>query len=266
MTASIGNGFGQVLFQPNAKTCHVRPYAFHPMYNSAVPRGSTWGAHTTNVARLRRDRPLRVLQRDRPDHRRMHAGRRRRHDRRRRRPGLPRRVAVRGADPDHGVRPRRRRLRRAVVQARLAGHVHERGARPEGARHAVRGSRCPTSHGKTLENVAFETDLARIERGEPGNRQPECDGLTGAHCVNPPPGAKFYPIYTAAKDDGMCWLQQGGPHDPGHGEHVRRERRKTEYGQAPVRPLRQTPDSRRSGWPRTSTGISTATPARTDAG
>ena len=49
MTASIANGFGHVLFQPKAKTCHVAPYAFHPMYNSAVPRGSTWGAHTTNV-------------------------------------------------------------------------------------------------------------------------------------------------------------------------------------------------------------------------
>ena len=50
MTASKANGFGQVLFQPNAKQCHVAPYAFHPMYNSAVPRGSTWGAHTSNVA------------------------------------------------------------------------------------------------------------------------------------------------------------------------------------------------------------------------
>ena len=49
MTASIANGFGQILFQPKAKTCHVRPYAFHPMYYSAVPRGTTWGAHTTNV-------------------------------------------------------------------------------------------------------------------------------------------------------------------------------------------------------------------------
>ena len=49
MTASIANGFGHILFQPNAKHCHVAPYAFHPMYNSAVPRGSLWGAHNTNV-------------------------------------------------------------------------------------------------------------------------------------------------------------------------------------------------------------------------
>ena len=43
------SGFGHILFQPNAKHCHVAPYAFHPMYNSAVPRGSLWGAHNTNV-------------------------------------------------------------------------------------------------------------------------------------------------------------------------------------------------------------------------
>ena len=49
MTASIANGFGHVLFQPDAKKCHVKPYAFHPMYDSAVPRGTTWAAHTTNV-------------------------------------------------------------------------------------------------------------------------------------------------------------------------------------------------------------------------
>src|SRR4029077_5456880 len=45
MTASKRNGFGQVLFQPNAAKCHDRPYAFHPMYNTAVPRGNTWAAH-----------------------------------------------------------------------------------------------------------------------------------------------------------------------------------------------------------------------------
>jgi hypothetical protein len=49
MTASKANGFGQILFQPKAKTCHVRPYAFHSMYSSAVPRGTTWGAHNTNI-------------------------------------------------------------------------------------------------------------------------------------------------------------------------------------------------------------------------
>ncbi len=46
MTASIANGFGQVLYEPDATECHVRPYAFHPMYDSAVePRHDVVGAH-----------------------------------------------------------------------------------------------------------------------------------------------------------------------------------------------------------------------------
>src|SRR3954453_19223676 len=49
MRASIANGFGHILFEPNATTCHVAPFAFHPMFDSAVPRGTTWGAHLTNV-------------------------------------------------------------------------------------------------------------------------------------------------------------------------------------------------------------------------
>jgi hypothetical protein len=44
---------------------------------------------------------------------------------------------------------------------------------------------------------------------------PGCDAQTGAHCVNPPPGAEFYPIYTAAHFRGTCVLQQGGTHVPG---------------------------------------------------
>ena len=63
--------------------------------------------------------------------------------------------------------------------------------------------------------MAFETDLPRIERGEPGNPLPECDANTGANCVNPPPGAQFYPLYTSTRAGGTCLLQQGGPHIPG---------------------------------------------------
>ena len=55
----------------------------------------------------------------------------------------------------------------------------------------------PVSGGRALERMAFETDLPRIERGdEPGNPLPGCDANTGANCVNPPPGAQFYPLYS----------------------------------------------------------------------
>ena len=50
MTASIANGFGHILYTPNSKTCQEAPYAFHPEYSTANPRGNTWSIHTYNVA------------------------------------------------------------------------------------------------------------------------------------------------------------------------------------------------------------------------
>jgi hypothetical protein len=51
MTASIANGFTQVVFAPNATTCTSRPYAYHPMYStSSEITNVPWAAHTFNVA------------------------------------------------------------------------------------------------------------------------------------------------------------------------------------------------------------------------
>jgi hypothetical protein len=45
MTASVANGFGHILYQPNSTTCNMKPYAFHP---STAPRtrGGTPGRLT----------------------------------------------------------------------------------------------------------------------------------------------------------------------------------------------------------------------------
>jgi hypothetical protein len=75
--------------------------------------------------------------------------------------------------------------------------------------------RSPRSDGKPLERIAFENDLPRIEVGEPGSPEPVCDRSTGEHCLNPPPGAEFYPIYTTAHTSLGCMWQQGGTHLPG---------------------------------------------------
>ncbi len=214
MTASIKNGFGQILFQPKAKTCHERPYAFHPMYNSAVPRGSTWGAHTTNVGASDEIGHFEYCNAIDPNTGACtQAG-----------AGDPvlddddqacldgsqfgALIPIVGCvldDGDFDGPSYQHDWPGSFTNASLDRKLH-------GTPFAFT---VPTSNGKTLEHVAFENDLARIERGEPGNRQPECDALTGAHCFSPPLGAKFYPIYTAAQADGMCWLQQGGPHVPG---------------------------------------------------
>src|SRR4029079_771457 len=50
MPASVANGFGHILYEPDSDTCHMAPYAFHPEYSTANPRGNTWSAHTYNVA------------------------------------------------------------------------------------------------------------------------------------------------------------------------------------------------------------------------
>ena len=50
MTASIANGFGHILYQPDSDSATWQPYAFHPEYSTGNPRGNTWSAHTYNVA------------------------------------------------------------------------------------------------------------------------------------------------------------------------------------------------------------------------
>jgi len=72
-----------------------------------------------------------------------------------------------------------------------------------------------TSNGTVnYETVAFEADLPRIEAADFGGN---CNRFTGTNCVNPPPGANFYPIYTTGTStqnpsaNGHCVWQLGGP-------------------------------------------------------
>jgi hypothetical protein len=52
MTASAGNGFGQVRFAPSPTGgCTLIPYDFHPMYSTSSPRTTVpWAAATYNIA------------------------------------------------------------------------------------------------------------------------------------------------------------------------------------------------------------------------
>src|SRR5262252_9556140 len=51
MTASTGNGFGSVVFDPSATTCTVTPLAFHPEFSTSSPlTRNVSAAHTYNVA------------------------------------------------------------------------------------------------------------------------------------------------------------------------------------------------------------------------
>jgi hypothetical protein len=216
MTASVANGFGHILFQPNSKTCNVAPFAFHPMFNSAVPRGTTWGAHITNVGASDEIGHFELCDAINPataactdpggndttldadDFACLDGSTE---------PGTL--VPLKGCVLDDGD------FDGPAYGFNWAGTLRnaaaDRALHPTPIQFTV-----PTSNGRTLDRFAFENDLPRIERGdEPGNPEPFCDANTGANCVNPPPGAQFYPLYTATRSAGRCMLQQGGPFIPG---------------------------------------------------
>jgi hypothetical protein len=65
---------------------------------------------------------------------------------------------------------------------------------------------------QSYSRVAFEADLPRIEAADFGGN---CNRSTGANCVNPPPGANFYPIYSTRNTVNGCRWQLGGPNIPG---------------------------------------------------
>jgi len=228
MTASKGNGFGQIMFQPKAKQCHVRPYAFHSMYSSAVRRGTTWAAHTTNIGVSDEighfeycdaidpstgsctnpggaDSSL-----DEDDQACLDGSQ------------FGALIPIIGCVLDDGDFDGPSYLR--DWPGTWPNPAVDQRFHPTPWRFTV-----PTSHGRPLDHVAFESDLPRIERGEPANHQPECDAKTGAHCVNPPVGARFYPIYTLGQVNDLCMFQQGGTHIPGT-TNTFGGSSKTEYG------------------------------------
>ena len=213
MTASIANGFGQILYRPNAKTCSMKPYAFHPAYDTAVSRGTTWGAHTYNVAYSDEIGHFEFCNKLDANFNCKRPGA---ND-----PG--------GLDSDdvgcvpgrrlephrrHGVLRIRRRLRRTVLPQRLAGHGPERGE----------GSEVPSQFRAVHESVERGTGLraCRVRGGSAPHRGrrprrpgPFCDRMTGAHCVNPPPGSQFYPFFSTRMVGGTCTWQEGGAYIPG---------------------------------------------------
>jgi len=112
------------------------------------------------------------------------------------------------ARSDIGLSRRRRRLRRRAVSAGELARDEQPTTCNESGRVHEPGVQRPSNYSR----VAFETDLPRIEAPDSGGI---CDRTTGADCVNPPPGANFYPIYTTGTVAGGCIWQEGGPSIPG---------------------------------------------------
>jgi hypothetical protein len=221
MTASVANGFGHILYTPGSKTCQEAPYAFHPEYSTGIPRGNTWSAHTYNIAGsdeighfencIKLDDSgancavpgvLDGRQPDTDDGQDFCV------------PGTDSTlVKINGCffdDEDFDGQSYRNDWPGTFPNPILDRIFH-----PEPIRFTS-----PLINGHTpVSTVAFEADLPRIEADDSQFNPPFCDRTTGAHCVNPPPGAQFYPFYTTTFRGGACNWQQGGNFIPGTINH-----------------------------------------------
>jgi hypothetical protein len=222
MTASVANGFGHVLFQPNATQCHVAPYAFHPMYDSAVPRGTTWGAHISNVAFSDEIGHFEYCDAIDPDtaactdpgggDRTLDADDQACLDGTQFNALIP----IKGCVLDDGD------LRRAVVSPRLAGHRHQRGPRPAGAPHtcalhgAGLGRQGARAHG-VRDRPA--THRAGRRAGQPAARvRPQ----HRRQLRQPASGRRVLPaVHVDARRRDLL-PAAGRPEHPGHGQRLRR--------------------------------------------
>ena len=214
MTASEANGFGHILYQPDASTCTVKPYAFHPEYSTGIPRGNTWSAHTYNVAAS-----------DEIGHFENCGG-----------------VDANGncttpAGTDSTLDQDDTFCLPAADSSLVPidgcvfddedfdGQSYQLdwpGTNPnpfiDRQLHPtpMAFTSATTNDGRTdYSTIAFEADLPRIEADDSQFNPPFCDRTTGANCVNPPAGAQFYPLYTTGTQHGGCVWQQGGTHIPG---------------------------------------------------
>jgi hypothetical protein len=209
MTASVANGFGHILFTPNSTTCQEAPYAFHPAYSTANPRGNTWTAHTYNVAFsdeighfencLQIDANGNCLSAGSQDSAGLDP------DDTGCVPGTDSTVVkIDGCFSPDGDYDGQSYLNDWPGTNPIPGQDRKFHPSP------VMFTSPLMSNGKNFSTVAFETDLPRIEASDSQTNPPFCDTATGANCVNPPNGAQFYPFFSTAKNHGSCTWQEGG--------------------------------------------------------
>jgi hypothetical protein len=211
MTASAANQFGQVVFDPAAATCSSRPYSFHPMYSTSSEHTRVpWSAHSYNVSFADETGHFEYC-----DAVTGETG-----------DCLTAGAGENGAlDGDDSY----------CFSGATSLRVHVGGCMStendfDGVpyQHTWPGSSTPaddaTIHPESIlfssplfnltqryARVAFEADLPRIEaRDTLDPRFIPCDRATGANCVNPPPGATFYPLFTTRNTIFGCQWQLGG--------------------------------------------------------
>jgi hypothetical protein len=208
MTASVANGFGHILFTPKSKTCHEAPYAFHPAYSTANPRGNVWTAHTYNVAFsdeighfencLAVNATTGACTKPAGPDRKLDA------DDTGCVPGsLSTVVKINGCfAPDEDFDGQSYRQDWPGTNPNVA---KDQALHPQPVLFTS-----PTTNGRNYHKMAFETDLPAIEAQGAQANPPFCNQTTGANCVNPPHGAQFYPFFSTTTRNGSCAWQEGG--------------------------------------------------------
>jgi hypothetical protein len=221
MTASVANGFGHILYTPTSTTCQEAPYAFHPAYSTAGPRGNVWTAHTYNVAMSDEVGHFENCQALDANFNCM----------------TPGAQDAGGLDEDDGNNFCVPGTDSTLVMIDGCFSADEDwdsqaysndwpGTNPnpavDRALHPtpVLFTSPVTRDHTNYDKVAFETDLPDLEAQGVQDNGPFCDQTTGANCVDPPNGAKFYPFFTTtATDRGRCLWQEGGNFIPGTTNH-----------------------------------------------
>jgi hypothetical protein len=220
MTASIDNGFGQVIFDPTATSCSVRPYAFHPMYSTSSEHTRVvWAAHSYNVAFS--DEIGHFEYCNAVSHQTGSCTSDGVHDTDTtlsggeddtycftppcKPPFQATRVKVGGCfgtDTDFDGVPYQ-----PVWPGSVSNPATDAALHPTSILFSS-----PRFNGtQNYNRLAFEADLPRIEF----DTNPSCNRSTGANCVNPPVGANFYPFFSTGTQGGQCIWQLGGPYIPG---------------------------------------------------
>jgi hypothetical protein len=209
MTASKANGFGHILYTPNSATCQEAPYAFHPEYSTANPRGNTWSAHLANISVSDEIGHFEnCLAIDAQGNCTTPGGQ-----------------DASGLDADDAGCVPGTDSTLVHIDGCIGAPDNDwdgqsyrndwPGTNPNVARdRALHPSpllfTSPSTRGRNFSTVVFETDLPRNEASDAQANPPFCDRTTGANCVNPPNGAQFYPFFTTTVRHGTCNWQQGG--------------------------------------------------------
>ena len=220
MTASAGNGFGEVRFAPTGTSCTNIPTNFHPEYstsseNTRVP----WAAHSYNVAFSDEIGHFEYCNAANDTNHSCTSA------------GASDPAGIDGDDvgcfnPDDSTRVRIGGCLGTDVDfdgvpyqntwpGTLSNTKLDMMVNPTPIRFTS-----PLFNGNSnFQRVAFEADLPRIENAT----NPPCqrfvsnpaDPSPGSGCVNPPAGASFYPFYSTTSMNGQCIWQLGGPFIPG---------------------------------------------------